>query len=121
VDRNNPRVAGLYQETHPAVLTALSDVASAAAAEKTYLGICGELAGNPIGAVLLMAMGYQVLSMNETNLPKVKWLIRNIKRSDARRMLAQALRMDTAEQVQAFMHEQLNEAGLGRVLPSHHH
>ena len=121
VDRNNPRVAGLYQETHPAVLTALSDVASAAMAEKTYLGICGELAGNPIGAVLLMAMGYQVLSMNETNLPKVKWLIRNIKRSDARRMLAQVLRMDKAEEVQAFMHEQLNQAGLGRVLPSHHH
>ena len=68
-----------------------------------------------------MAMGYQVLSMNETNLPKVKWLIRNIKRSDARRMLARALKMDTAEEVQAFMHQQLNRAGLGRVLPSHHH
>jgi phosphotransferase system enzyme I (PtsP) len=59
--------------------------------------------------------------MNETNLPKVKWLIRNIKRSDARRMLARVLRMDTAEEVQTFMHRQLHKAGLGRVLPSHHH
>lgn len=120
VDRNNPRVADLYHETHPAVLSALREVAKAALAENTQFGICGELAGNPIGAVLLMAMGYQVLSMNETNLPKVKWLIRNIKRSDARRMLARVLRMDTAEEVQAFMHRQLNEAGLGRVLPTHH-
>ena len=120
VDRNNPRVAALFNETHPAVLSALREVANAALAENTYLGICGELAGNPIGAVLLTAMGYQVLSMNETNLPKVKWLIRNIRRSDARRMLARALQMDTAEEVQAFMREQLNEAGLGRVLPSHH-
>ncbi len=120
VDRNNPRVADLYHETHPAVLAALRDVAKAAQAENTQFGICGELAGNPIGAVLLMAMGYQVLSMNETNLPKVKWIIRNIKRSEARRMLARALRMDTAEEVQAFMHQQLNKAGLGRVLPSHH-
>lgn len=121
VDRNNPRVADLYHETHPAVLSALREVAKAALAENTQFGICGELAGNPIGAVLLMAMGYQVLSMNETKLPKVKWLIRNIKRSDARRMLARVLRMDTAEQVQTFMHKQLNKAGLGRVLPSHHH
>ncbi len=121
VDRNNPRVAELYSDTHPAVLGALREVAKAALAENTQFGICGELAGNPIGAVLLMAMGYQVLSMNETNLPKVKWLIRNIKRSDARRMLARVLRMDTAEEVQTFMHRQLHKAGLGRVLPSHHH
>lgn len=120
VDRNNPRVADLYNETHPAVLCALQEVAKAAQAENTQFGICGELAGNPIGAVLLMAMGYQVLSMNETNLPKVKWLIRNIKRSDARRMLARVLQMDTAEEVQVFMQQQFHEAGLGRVLPSHH-
>ncbi len=120
VDRNNPRVADLYHETHPAVLGALREVAKAALAENTHFGICGELAGNPVGAVLLMAMGYPVLSMNETNLPKVKWVIRNIKRSDARRMLARVLRMDTSDEVQAFMHHQLNEAGLGRVLPTHH-
>lgn len=120
VDRNNPRVAELYSESHPAVLNALKEVAVAALAENTQFGICGELAGNPIGAVLLMAMGYQVLSMNETNLPKVKWLIRNIKRSDARRMLKTAMAMDTAEEVQAFMHEQLTAAGLSRVLPTHH-
>jgi phosphotransferase system enzyme I (PtsP) len=121
VDRNNPQVADLYQETHPAVLAALQEVAKAAVAENSYLGICGELAGTPIGAVLLMAMGYQVLSMNETNLPKVKWIIRNIKRSDARRMLARVLRMDTPEEVQAYMRRQLIDAGLGRVLPTHHH
>ncbi len=120
VDRNNPRVADLYHETHPAVLAALREVARAALAEGTQFGICGELAGNPVGAVLLMAMGYQVLSMNETSLPKVKWVIRNVKRSEARRMLARVLRMSTHEEVQAYMHEQLAAAGLGRVLPRRH-
>jgi phosphotransferase system enzyme I (PtsP) len=120
VDRNNPRVADLYQEYHPAVLNALRDVAKAAQAEKIYFGICGTLAGTPLGAVLLMAMGYHVLSMNATNLPKVKWVIRNIRRTDARRMLARVLRMGTSEEVQRFMHQQLVEAGLGRVVPSHH-
>ena len=84
------------------------------------MGICGELAGNPIGAVLLMAMGYQVLSMNATNLPKVKWVIRNVRRSEARRMLVRVLKMNTAEEVQSFMRAQLNKAGLGRVVPSYH-
>ena len=120
VDRNNPRVAELYKDTHPAVLSALREVARAAHAENTGIGICGELAGTPIGAVLLMAMGYDVLSMNATNLPKVKWVIRNVKRSDARRLLARVLRMDTAEEIQQFMREQLIDAGLGRVIPTYH-
>ncbi len=120
VDRNNPRVADLYQEIHPAVLTALREVARAAHREATPIGICGELAGSPIGAVLLMAMGYDVLSMNATNLPKVKWVMRNIKRSDARRMLVRVLRMTTAREVMSYMRAQLVRAGLGRVVPSYH-
>jgi phosphotransferase system enzyme I (PtsP) len=121
VDRNNPRVADLYQETHPAVLSALREIVKAAHAEDTGVGICGELAGTPVGAVLLMAMGYDVLSMNASNLLKVKWIMRSIKLSDARRMLAKVLRMDTSEEIVDFMHRQLIDVGLGRVVPSHHH
>ena len=120
VDRNNPRVAELYKDIHPAVLRALREVARHAHAERKGLGICGELAGTPVGAVLLMAMGYQVMSMNATNLPKVKWVLRNIKRTDARRMLARVLKMETAREIQTYMEGQLVDAGLGRVVPSHH-
>jgi phosphotransferase system enzyme I (PtsP) len=121
VDRNNPRVAELYKEMHPAVLNALREVARAAHAEDKVVGICGELAGTPAGAVLLMAMGYDALSMNATNLPKVKWTLRNVKRSDARRMLVKALHMDTAEEIQQYMQQRLIDSGLGRVVPSYHH
>jgi len=120
VDRNNPRVAQIYQELHPAVITALREVARAAHSEEKGIGICGEFAGTPVGAVLLMAMGYNVLSMNATHLPKVKWVIRQIKRTEARRMLAKVLRMQSAEEVSEFMHQRLTDAGLGRVLPHHH-
>jgi len=116
VDRNNPRVADLYKEVHPAVLSALREVARAVHAEEKPLGICGELAGTPTGAVLLMAMGYHVLSMNATHLLKVKWVIRNIKRGDARRILARVLRMDTAEEVEDYVQQQLVNAGLGKVV-----
>ena len=118
VDRNNPRVAALYEEVHPAVISALREVARATHAEEKPLGICGELAGTPVGAVLLMAMGYHVLSMNATHLPKVKWVIRNIKRRDARRILARVLKMDTAEEVSRYVNRQLIDAGLERVVPS---
>ena len=120
VDRNNPRVAELYKDVHPAVLRALREVARHARARRKGLGICGELAGTPVGAVLLAGMDYQVLSMNATNLPKVKWVLRNIKRTDARRMLSRVLRMETAQDIQQYMERQLIKAGLGRVVPSHH-
>ena len=120
VDRNNPRVADLYREAHPAVLGALREVARAAHMEERPVGICGELAGTPMGAVLLMAMGYDVLSMNATNLPKVKWVIRNIKRSHARRLLARVLKMDHPQEIEQFMREELVAAGLGRVVPQYH-
>ncbi len=119
VDRNNPRVASLYQELHPAVLAALREVAKAAHAENKPVGICGEMAGTPAGAVLCLAMGYDVLSMNATNLPKVKWVIRNISMHQSRRMLAQVLKMQQTDEIHQFMREQLINAGLGRAVPGY--
>lgn len=78
VDRNNPRVADLYDYLHPAVLHALKKVVDDAHLEGKPVSICGEMAGDPAAAVLLMAMGFDSLSMNATNLPKVKWLLRQI-------------------------------------------
>ncbi len=117
VDRNNPRVADLYRETHPAVISALREVARNVHAEEKPLGICGEFAGTPVGAVLLLGMGYHVLSMNATHLPRVKWIIRNMKRSDARRVLARVLKMDSPEEVNQYVTQHLYAAGLGRVMP----
>ena len=102
------------------MLRALREVARAAVSEETPIGICGELAGTPVGAVMLMAMGYHVLSMNATHLPKVKWVLRNIKRTDARRIVARCLRMESADEIGRFVHNELVEAGLGRVIPQHH-
>jgi phosphotransferase system enzyme I (PtsP) len=119
VDRNNPRVASLFRELHPAVLQALRDVAMAGHAENKVVGICGELAGTPAGAVLCLAMGYDVLSMNSTNLPRVKWVIRNISMMQARRWLVTVLRMSQAEEIEEFMREAMIDAGLGRVVPTY--
>ncbi len=116
VDRNNPRVAHLYSDLHPAVLTAIKHVVDEGHRENCTVGICGELAGNPLGAVILTGMGYDILSMNATNLPRVKWVLRSIPLTRARELAAEALTMNTAQEVQAYLEAALVDAGLGRII-----
>ena len=118
VDRNNARVAELYQEFHPAVLHALKFVVDAAHAENKPLGICGEMAGNPAAAILLMAMGFDVLSMNSTNLLMVKWAVRSFELRKAKRILNKVLKMDNAQEIKIYVDGQMREAGLGRIVRS---
>merc|ERR1712093_955207 len=91
VDRNNPRVAGLYNSYHPAVLGALYDVVQKANQNQVPVTICGEIAGEPAGALLLMGMGYRRLSMNGFNLRKINWLIRKVTLDECKQLLSLAL------------------------------
>jgi phosphotransferase system enzyme I (PtsP) len=118
VDRNNARVAELYHAYHPAVLQALQKVADAGHAEGKHVSICGELAGDPAAAVLLLAMGYDILSMNATNLPKVKSVIRNVSMSKAKEVLAKVMQMETSQQIHQFLDNELKSAGVGRFRPT---
>ena len=121
VDRNNAQVAELYQEFHPAVLHALNNVVKAAHAENKGVGICGEMAGNPSAAVLLMAMGFDVLSMNSTSLLMVKHALSNFEMSHASELLAGVLEMDNAYLIKNFIDDEMRKAGLGNVVRSRRH
>jgi phosphotransferase system enzyme I (PtsP) len=116
VDRNNARVADLYHAYHPAVLQALQIVVDAGHAEGKPVSICGELAGDPAAAVLLLAMGYDILSMNATNLPKVKSVIRNISIDTARKLLAAAMQMESSLHIREMLEDTLKVAGVTRLL-----
>ncbi len=116
VDRNNSRVASLYQEFHPSVLHALQHVVDSAHAERKLLGICGEMAGNPSAALLLMAMGFDVLSMNSTNLLLVKKALTTIELSKARKILGKVMKMDNAFLIKDYVDEELRKAGLGQIV-----
>lgn len=115
VDRNNPRVADLYEPFHPAVLRALHQVVRDGHSQGASVGICGELAGDPAAAVLLMAMGYDVLSMNATNLPKVKKVIRGITLEKAEQLLDEVMAQEDAESVNRCLERGLG-SGLTRLL-----
>jgi len=118
VDRNNAQVAELYQEFHPAVLHGLNNVVQAAHAERKPLGICGEMAGNPSAAVLLTAMGFDVLSMNSTNLLLVKHALSHFSFAKAKEILAKALSMDNAYLIKNYVDDEMREAGLGQIVRS---
>ncbi len=118
VDRNNAQVAELYQEFHPAVLHALNHVVKAAHAERKGIGICGEMAGNPSAAVLLMAMGFDVLSMTSTSLLMVKHALSHFEFSYAREMLKKVLEMDNAYLIKNYVDEEMRKAGLGNIVRS---
>jgi phosphotransferase system enzyme I (PtsP) len=116
VDRNNPRVADLYDSYHPAVLSALNTIAKHSNLLRVPVTVCGELAGEPGGVVLLLAMGYRKLSMNNHNLPKVKWIIRNIHRGDAEQLLAKVLTLNNPQDVRQEINQYLESVGLGGLV-----
>ncbi|MFO7788806.1 MAG: phosphoenolpyruvate--protein phosphotransferase [Halospina sp.] len=116
VDRNNPRVASLYHSYHPAVLQALCQVAQDCHDVGKPVSICGELAGDPGGAILLLAMGYDALSMNASNLPRIKSVIRGIDMDVARGLLAEVLTLDSPHVIRSCVELALRKAGVGRFI-----
>ena len=108
IDRGNDRIAHLYEPTHPAVLRTLRGVIRDAHAKNIPVSVCGEMAGDPIYAPLLLGLGVDSLSMTPTLLPTVKFLVRAMKMSDARALAAEALTMTSAKEIyrkcDAFYH-----------------
>lgn len=113
VDRDNPRVARLYSGYHPSVLQVLAKIAADSHAARLPVSICGELAGDPAGAVLLLGMGYQNLSMNLASLPRVKAAIRRVSIGQARELLARVLKCASTDQVVGHLGVFMGELGLG--------
>lgn len=116
VDRNNERVAARYDALHPAVLRAIVEVVDASHLLGREVTVCGELAGDPMGAVLLLGMGIDVLSMSAGSLPRVKWVIQSFKQADARQILSTALECSRPGQIRSILSAALEERGLGGLI-----
>ena len=101
IDRGNDRIAHLYEPTHPAVVRTLRGIVDAAHRAGIPVGVCGEMAGDPIFAPLLLGLGIDSLSMSPVWLPSVKYLIRAMKMSDARGLAEEALALDSATEIYA--------------------
>lgn len=116
VDRNNTRVANMYDSLHPAVLRALAMIARDAERFGIDLRLCGEMAGDPMCVTILIGLGYRHLSMNGRSVARVKYLLRRIDIEEAqelsRRSLEAQMTTEVRHQVAAFMERR----GLGGLI-----
>lgn len=109
VDRTNEKVAYLYEPGHPAVLRLIKRVIEAARQNDIWVGMCGEMSGEPIFSFLLLGMGLDEFSMSIPQVPKVKELISNINLKDAKAALQGALKLSTSKEVVKYLQNELKK------------
>ena len=105
VDRLNEKISSLYNPFQPGVLTLIRTAIDAAhrAGNGKFTGMCGEMAADPTGALLLLGLGLSEFSVNPSELLKVKKIITSVSRAYAQEAANQAMQLGTADEVHAFL------------------
>jgi len=109
IDRGNNRIAHLYDPSHPAVLRTLKQIVDAGHAAKIKVSVCGEMGGDALYVPLLLGLGVDELSMTPTLMPSVKFLIRAMKLSDAKKLAKDALAQTDPKKTHALVEAFYNE------------
>jgi phosphoenolpyruvate-protein phosphotransferase len=116
VDRSNRRVANLYEPLHPAVLAALASTIEAGKRAGKRVGMCGEMAGDPLATLLLLGMGLEEFSMGALYIPVVKKAIRSISYQAAKATAQIVLQMDTVGEIKKYLFDQMRELEMVEIL-----
>ncbi|MBL7070765.1 MAG: phosphoenolpyruvate--protein phosphotransferase [Candidatus Omnitrophica bacterium] len=109
VDRVNEKIAYLYEPAHPAVLRLIKFIIDSAHKEGIWVGMCGEMAGDPALTVILLGLGLDEFSTSPILLPEVKMIIRAFKLSEAKKLAKKALTFQTGKEIEEFAREKLKE------------
>jgi phosphotransferase system enzyme I (PtsI) len=109
VDRMNEKIAHLYEPTHPAIVRLIKTTVDAAHKHDVRVSVCGEMAGDPVLAPLLLGLGVDELSAAPSLVPSLKFLIRRLKMSEARALAAFALECESASEILAHCQELARE------------
>jgi len=103
VDRGNVRVAQLYKRLPPSVLRIIKNVVDAGHNKGVWVGMCGEMAADPLATLILLGLDLDELSVSPSMLPEVKRIIRSVTYEDAERIAEKAIQMKTSEQVETYI------------------
>lgn len=99
VDRLNERIAHLYEPTHPSILNLIKMTVDAAHRNGIWVGVCGEMAGDPVLAPLLLGLGVDELSVAPPLVPSIKFLIRRLKMDEAKKLADFALNCESGGEI----------------------
>jgi phosphotransferase system enzyme I (PtsI) len=105
IDRANERLTYLYEPLHPAILRLIKRVVDAAHEAKIRVAMCGEMAGDPLYALILLGMELDELSMNHLAIPRIKRIIREASIKESKVLLEKALTFSTATEVRAYVQD----------------
>lgn len=108
VDRDSRLVSNLYQKFHPSVLRALKYLIDSANANNTHVSVCGEMAGDPLGALVLIGLGYNNLSVETHSFLRTKMLIRNVSFSLLKEVSDSILEMDDTDKIYKHIKHKYN-------------
>ncbi len=103
VDRDNSSVSELYQQFNPAVIRTLKMIIDAGHKKHVWIGMCGEMASDPIATVLLLGLGIDELSVNPASLPEIKKIIRSVKFRDAKRVADKIISFSTEGEIKEYL------------------
>lgn len=107
IDRQNREVAYLYKPLHLSVLRSIQNIVGAAKAAGIPVSMCGEMAGDPIYSLVLLALGFDELSMTAGQIPVVKNILRSASRSEATALLTSAMELTTAEEIERYIRTEM--------------
>jgi len=109
VDRGNEKVAYLYEPFHPGVLRLLKRIIDNAHAAGISVGMCGEMAADPLASIILLGMGLDHFSMSSFGIPQVKQIIRSVSLSEAENVVETIMEMDSYVEIDAHMREWMHD------------
>jgi len=107
VDRVNEKIAYLYEPVHPAVLRLIKNIIDSGHKENVWVGMCGEMAGEPPLALLLLGLGLDEFSVSPIVLPEIKRVIRSVTLTQAREIAEEALTLSTGRDIEDFVKRKL--------------
>lgn len=119
VDRGNARLANRFTPHDPSIVRQLQHVLQVGKAAGLPVSVCGEMASEPLSAVLLLGLGYDCLSVSPPALPLVKWVVRTVPEESARSAAAEALKASSAAEVSNVLREAVGEFMDLRLLDPH--
>jgi phosphotransferase system, enzyme I, PtsP len=115
-DRNNPRVAHLYEALHPAVLSAIAEVVNVARAAGKEVCICGEMASDPLATLLLVGMGLDQLSLSPLFIPVIRKIVRETNFRTASLIAHDTLEMASVQEIKGYLIERYRDLGLIKLV-----